>query len=78
MKALILYVIRVVLWALKSLWRKYPKPTRSDVLFSRSYMRKAWRDRLRDIDKRFNETQDRFLLMERRVMVAKRRLFRFE
>lgn len=78
MKALILYVLRILLWTIKSLWRKYPKPRQGWVIFSRSYMRKAWAERLRDLDKRYNATRDETLLWERRIMVAKRRAFRFE
>ena len=48
------YLIRVILWALKSLWRKYPKPTRERRLYSRSFMRKLYRPLLREIDRAFN------------------------
>jgi hypothetical protein len=53
--------------------------------YSRSYMRKVWRERLIDIDRSVNYVSIRghwnakeALLRERRVMVAKRRVFRFE
>ena len=58
---------------------------------TRGYMRKAWRERLRNIDRQVNDWQNckdnvkhlrnraiELLLWERRLMVAKRRQFRFE
>ena len=78
MKAWILYILRIILWALRSLWRKYPKPRRNNILFSRSYMRKAWETRLSALDREYNKTRNEELLWNRRVMVAKRRAFRFE
>jgi hypothetical protein len=65
-----------------------PKPRVEEKLFSRTYMRKAWRDRLRSLDRDVNawslspldirERATQFLLRERRIMVAKRRAYRFE
>ena len=87
MPSFIRYLIRIFLWALRSLWRSYPKPTRKLKLFSRSYMRKAWQGRLRDLDREVNSKslngnerlpRDRWLLNTRRIMIAKRRLYRFD
>ena len=71
---------RSLKWAIRSLWLGYPAPRVDKKPFSRSYMRKAWRDRLSTLDRKVNDGEGNkaFLLMERRIMVAKRRAFRFE
>ena len=66
------YVWRVFLWAIRSLWRKYPKPTK-EFGFSRSHMRKVWKPYLQAVDRAFNKGRNRQLLMSRAVMVARRR-----
>jgi hypothetical protein len=75
---LLRYLYRSFRWWLKCLWAGKVEPRKEVKLFSRTLMRKAWRYSLRDIDRRFNYTRDRTLLMARRIMVAKRRAFRFE
>jgi hypothetical protein len=69
------------------LWEGKVIPRKEEKLFSRSYMRKAWRDRLRSLDRDVNawatsplairERATQYLLMERRIMVAKRKAYRF-
>jgi hypothetical protein len=73
----ILYVYRIFRWWFRCPWEGKVVPRKESKLFSRSYMRKAWRDRLRDLDRQFN-TRGGVLLMQRRIMVAKRRAYRFE
>jgi hypothetical protein len=69
-------------WFMHSLWLGYPAPRVEKKLRSRSYMRKVWRERLRAMDRFVNltdsEQDKRFLLINRRLMVAKRRLYRLE
>ena len=77
-KVFILYAFRILLWTLRSTWRRYPKPKRSYPPYSRSYMRKAWKPRLQSLDQQFNRTRDPFLLYDRHIAVAKRRQFQFE
>ncbi len=76
MKAFLLYAWRMGLWALRSLWRKYPKPRQRETLYSRSYLRHVWLSSFQDLDRMFNSKRDERLLWQRRVMVAKRRLQR--
>jgi hypothetical protein len=81
MKALILKAWRIFRWWFRCLWEGKVIPRKESRLFSRSYMRKAWIDRLRDIDRRVNDGPDymkEVLLRERRIMVIKRNLYRFE
>jgi hypothetical protein len=68
------------------LWEGKVVPRKlSGAPYSRSYMRKAWRDILRDVDRsvtyvamRNHWNAKEALLRERRIYVAKRRAFRFE
>ena len=80
--AFLAYLWRSLKWAVHSLWLGYPAPRVERELYSRSYMRKVWADSLRSLDRRVNHLTVRgqpvnFLLMERRVMVARRRHYLF-
>ena len=85
-------LFRTFLWWLKCLWegKRVPRVL-PGALYSRSYMRKAWRDRLREIDRKVNDlrlrssqtyrggiTERMVLLFDRRLMIAKRRAYRFD
>ena len=81
--AFIRYLLRVVRWWFKCLWVGEVVPRKEAKLFSRSVMRRAWRERLRALDRQVNDLTLRgkplgFLLVERKIMVAKRRLYRVE
>ena len=79
---------RILKWWWKCLWAGKVVPRVSTKLYSRSYMRHGWAERLRDLDRKVNDlkgtawrpstwAQARPLLMERRLMVAKRRSYRW-
>ena len=73
------YVLRVFRWWLRCLWEGQIVPRKlPGAPFARSYMRRVWRERLRELDRAFNLTRDRRLLGFRRVMVSKRRRCLFE
>jgi hypothetical protein len=91
MKAFILYLYRVIRWWFRCLWEGKIVPRKEEKLYSRSYMRSAWSGVLRQLDKQVNDwnhsagnirdLRERaiyMLLRDRRIMVAKRRLYRFE
>lgn len=70
---------RIIKWWWRCLWAgKIVPRVLPGGLYSRSFIRKVWKNRLRQIDFDFNRTGDRTLLMLRRIMVAKRRAYRFE
>ena len=80
---LIRYLWRIFKWWFKCLWAGKVLPRVEKNPYSRSYMRKVWADRLREIDRQVNFLTVRgkplgFLLMERKIMVSKRRRFLFE
>lgn len=79
---MIRYIIRVLLWKLRSIWRTYPKPHYTIRKYTRGYLRLCWKPFLRNIDASINDAfihkqTERFnrLLIERRLMVMKRRRF---
>jgi hypothetical protein len=49
------YIWRVFRWWFRCLWEGKVIPRKEEKLFSRTYMRKAWRDRLRSLDRVVNE-----------------------
>lgn len=64
---------RVIKWAVKSLWRKYPHPTILHGYYSRSSMRKLYKAKLCNIDREYNRTRYKHLLYQRRILVSLRR-----
>jgi len=74
-------LFRTFLWWLKCLWegKRVPRVL-PGALYSRSYMRKAWRDHLREVDRKVNDGEGSKvgLIIERRLMIAKRRAYRFD
>ena len=75
---------RILRWWWRCLWEGKVLPRKLEGgLYSRSYMRRAWRNRLRSLDRAVNDWKIRgkdpiLMLMERRIMVVKRRAFRFD
>jgi len=80
------YLWRVFHWWFRCLWEGKIVPRKlPGAPYSRGYMRKAWRDRLRSLDRDVNARKTShpqrdvaYLLLDRRMMVMKRRHFRFE
>jgi hypothetical protein len=80
MKKLLWFIgrlFRYVRWLLRCAWLGKVVPRREPKLFSRTFMRKVWSGRLKGLDREYNKTRNRFLLWDRRIMVAKRRAYRF-
>jgi hypothetical protein len=88
---LLSYLWRAFKWWWRCLWEGKVVPRKETKLYSRSYMRKAWASRLRDLDRRFQRWKQAeretgvpslgfgwLLRMERRMMVMKRRRYLFE
>ena len=69
------YLYRVIRWWLKCLWwgRMLPKPRREVRLYSRSFIRKKYLALLREEDRSFSYTGNRFSY-RRRLLMARRRM----
>jgi hypothetical protein len=81
---LIRYLWRTFRWWFRCLWegKKVPRVL-PGAPYARHYMRKAWKERIQALDRKVNFNFIRgidptFLLYERHIMVAKRRVCRFE
>jgi hypothetical protein len=88
---LLAYLWRCFKWWVHCLWIGKVTPYREEKPYARKYMRKVWAPRLRELGRQVNvwrcttgpvgELKERakgYLLIERRLMVAKRRSFLME
>jgi hypothetical protein len=75
MMKLLRYWWRVIKWAIKSLWKRYPRPTIADGRkYARGYLRKLYKPILQGLDRTYNKTRDEMILRDRRLQARRRRL----
>lgn len=63
---------RILKWAIKSLWKRYPFPTIADGRkYPRNYLRKIYKPMLQDCDRKYTKTHDEHHLWNRRLLMAR-------